>query len=146
MVAQEIVDVPAMPSYAHGEIIIALGAALYPYVGPIKAGVGGVTIDLASAPLLPGEYRLQVNRGVGGIEIYLPRYVQFVLDGTSVVGGKNVHEGLGAWKTLENRLRALVHLPSQIPDHAVAPADPERPVRITLVINTGVGGVDIYRL
>lgn len=38
MVAQEIVDVPPMPSYAHGEIIIALGAALYPYVRAHKLG------------------------------------------------------------------------------------------------------------
>ncbi len=121
------------------------GMALFAQ-GPITAGVGGVTIDLASAPIPPGDYRLEVNGGVGGVEIYLPRYVQFILDGTSVVGGKSVHEGLGAWKALENKLRALVHLPSQIPDHAVAPVDPERPVRLTLVINRGIGGVDIYRL
>lgn len=38
MVAQEIVDMPPMPSYAHGEIIIALGAALYPYVRARRLG------------------------------------------------------------------------------------------------------------
>lgn len=38
MVAQEVVDVPPMPSYAHGELIIALGAALYPYVRAHKLG------------------------------------------------------------------------------------------------------------
>jgi hypothetical protein len=32
MVAEEIVDVPPLPSYAHGELIVALGAALYPYL------------------------------------------------------------------------------------------------------------------
>ncbi len=31
MVAQESVDVPPMPSYAHGEIIIAQGALLYSF-------------------------------------------------------------------------------------------------------------------
>ncbi len=38
MVAEEVVDVPPMPSYAHGELIIALGAALYPYVRARKLG------------------------------------------------------------------------------------------------------------
>ncbi len=38
MVAQEIVDVPPTPSYAHGEITIALGAALYPYVRAHRLG------------------------------------------------------------------------------------------------------------
>lgn len=38
MVAQEVVDVPPMPGYAHGELIIALGAALYPYVRAHKLG------------------------------------------------------------------------------------------------------------
>ena len=38
MVAPERVEVPLMPSYAHGEIIIALGALLYPYVRSRKLG------------------------------------------------------------------------------------------------------------
>lgn len=38
MVAEEVVEVPPMPSYAHGELIIALGAALYPYVRSHKLG------------------------------------------------------------------------------------------------------------
>jgi Uma2 family endonuclease len=38
MITEEIVDVPPMPSYAHGEIIIALGAALYPHVRAHRLG------------------------------------------------------------------------------------------------------------
>ena len=114
--------------------------------GPIKTGMGGVVIDLASAPIEPGEYTLQIETGMGGIEIYLPRYVQFTVEGGSAVGGTNIHEGLGAWKKLENQIKSVLNLPNQIPEHAVAPYNPENPVRIRFVIHTGMGGIDIYRL
>jgi len=37
-------------------------------------------------------------------------------------------------------------LPDQPPDFALAPANPERPVRIHFVTHITMGGVDIYRL
>lgn len=114
--------------------------------GPIKTGMGGVTIDLASAPIEPGEYTMQIETGMGGVEIYLPRYVQFTTDGGPAFGGVNLHEGLGVWKTLGHKIKDALHLPDQIPDHALADFDPERPVRIHFIIKTGMGGIDIYRL
>jgi len=43
---------------------------------PITSTIGGIEIDLASAPLEPGEHRLEIESTIGGIEIYVPRYVQ----------------------------------------------------------------------
>src|ERR1043165_4943521 len=63
----------------------------------IVSGIGGIVIDLVSAAIPPGEYTMSVESGVGGIEIYLPTYAKFTIEGTSVVGGADVHEGLGFW-------------------------------------------------
>jgi hypothetical protein len=113
---------------------------------PIVSGVGGVVIDLVSAPIPPGEHDLHVQAVVGGVEIYLPRYALFTIEGTAGIGGADVHDGLGFWGALSHKVKGALHLPSQIPDHAVAPIDPSQPVKIRLHITRGVGGLDIYRL
>jgi hypothetical protein len=99
-----------------------------------------------SAPIPPGEYTLEVKCAVGGAEIYLPRYVHFKIEGTSLVGGYDVHEGLGWWETLAHKVKDALHLSNQLPDHAVAPVDPGQPVTIRIKLTRGLGGVDIYRL
>jgi len=137
-----------MPTTAFGgqfHSISTSGMMLYEQ-GAFNSGMGGVVLDLASAPIEPGEYNLEINAGMGGVEIYLPRYVQFTVDGTSVFGGTNIHEGLGWWKTMLARFRGTLDIPNQVPEFAVAQADPERPVKIHFHINSGMGGVNIYRL
>lgn len=114
--------------------------------GKINTLMSGTVIDLVSAPIEPGEYRLEINVTMGGVEIFLPRYVQFALEGTAIAGGRNVHEGPGVWETMKQKLRYTVSLPDQPPDFALAPSNPERPVRIHLVTHIMMGGVDIYRL
>jgi hypothetical protein len=114
--------------------------------GPISTLMSGTLIDLVSAPIEPGEYRLDLNVTMGGIEVFLPRYVEFTLEGSSIAGGRNVHEGPGVWETMKRKLHYLVNLPDQPPDFALAPYNPERPVRIHFVTHITMGGVDIYRL
>jgi hypothetical protein len=114
--------------------------------GPISTLMSGTLIDLVSAPIEPGEYRLELNVTMGGVEVFLPRYVQFTFEGSSIAGGRNVHEGPGVWETMRRKLRYLVNLPEQPPDFATAPYNPERPVRIHFVTHIMMGGVDIYRL
>ncbi len=114
--------------------------------GKISTAIGGITLDLASAPIPPGEYQLEISTGMGGVEIYLPRYVQFTIDGASVIGGKDIHEGLDWWKSMTKKFQDVFRLPNQIPDHAVEPISQEQPVIIHFLLNTGVGGVDIFRL
>ena len=57
-----------------------------------------------------------------------------------------VYEELEVWEVMKQKLRDLVTLPDQPPDCALAPSNPERPVRIHLVTHMTMGGVDIYRL
>jgi uncharacterized protein DUF4342 len=114
--------------------------------GSIKTLMSGTVIDLVSAPIESGEYRLDITVTMGGVELFLPRFVQFTLEGSAIAGGRNVHEGPGVWETMEQKLRYVVTLPDQPPDFAIAPSNPERPVRIHFVTHITMGGVDIYRL
>jgi len=59
---------------------------------PIESTIGGIEVDLASAPITPGEYRLELDATIGGIEIYLPSYVTFTIEGSAAIGGQDVHE------------------------------------------------------
>jgi Cell wall-active antibiotics response 4TMS YvqF len=113
---------------------------------PIEAMIGGVVVDLASAPIAPGEHRLEIDVTIGGIEIYLPRYVQFTVERSGGLGGQDIHEGLGLWERMTHKLRDALHLPSKIPAHAVENPDPSKPVKLVLAIDGTVGGVDIYRI
>ncbi len=109
---------------------------------PIHSMIGGLTIDLASAPLAAGQHRLELDVTVGGIEIYVPHYVQFTMEGGAVVGGYDVHDG----GDLGTRILRWFRIPTQIPTRAVANPDPANPPRLHFVIDGGVGGVDVYRL
>ena len=113
---------------------------------PIESIIGGVEVDLASAPITPGEHRLEIDSVIGGIEIYLPRYVTFTIEGGRVVGGKDVHEGRPAWLRAWRKLGSWVGVRPAIPDRAVPQATPALPIVIRIVINGAVGGLDIYRL
>jgi hypothetical protein len=114
--------------------------------GSIKTLMSGTVIDLVSAPIEPGEYRLEISVTMGGVELFLPRSVQFTLEGSAIAGGRNVHEGPGVWETMKQKLRYVVTLPDQPSDFALAPSNPERPVRIHFVTHITMGGIDIYRL
>lgn len=59
---------------------------------------------------------------------------------------RNVHEGPGVWETRKQKLRYVVTLPDQPPDFAIAPSNPERPVRIRFVTHITMGGINICRL
>jgi hypothetical protein len=119
--------------------IAASGMALFKY--PITSTIGGIEIDLASAPIEPGEHRLEIEAAIGGIEIYLPSYVKFTVEGGATIGGYDVHEGPGVL----NKLSRALHL-SRVPLRAVPQPDPSQPISIHFVIDGGIGGIDIYRL
>ena len=120
--------------------ISSSGMALFKY--PIVSTIGGIEIDLASAPLDPGEHRLEIEATIGGIEIYVPRYVQFTVEGGAAIGGYDVHDGPGLWNKLVHKLR----IPGAAPVRAVDNPDPSQPIAIHFVIDGGIGGIDIYRL
>ena len=118
------------------------GMALF--ARPIESTVGGIVVDLASAPIQPGHHELKIDVSIGGIEIYVPSYVQLTMDGGAVIGGYDVHEGLGWLERAERSMRRLLRLSNQVP--ANAPPAPTEPISIHCVIEGGIGGVDVYRL
>jgi hypothetical protein len=107
---------------------------------PIESTVGGLVVDLASAQLAPGEHRMQIDAGVGGIEIYLPKYVTFTVEGGPTFGGYDVHDGPGLWTKLMHKLGLSKDIPAE-----AAPA-PSEPVAVHFVIDGVIGGVDVYRV
>jgi hypothetical protein len=112
----------------------------------IESFLGGVEVDLVSAPIEPGEHKLEIETNVGGIEIYLPKYVKYTVDGGAVIGGHDVHVGWPWWSRLGRSIAKLAMMPSRVPNEAVANPTPDQPITIHLVIEGGIGGVDIYRL
>jgi hypothetical protein len=113
---------------------------------PIESTIGGIEIDLASAPLTPGEHRMEIEATIGGIEIYLPSYVKFTVEGGAAIGGQDVHNGLPIWTRVLHKSMSLFRMQPKIPAHAVPDPDPSQPISIHFVIEGGVGGLDIYRL
>jgi len=114
--------------------------------GAIKTLMSRTVVDLVSAPIEPGEYRLDITVTMGGVELFLPHSVQFTLEGSAIAGGRNVHEGPGVWETMKQKLSYVVDLPDQPPDFVVALSNPERLVCIHFVTHITMGGIDIYRL
>jgi hypothetical protein len=113
---------------------------------PIHSTLGGVAVDLASAPIAPGEHRLEIETMIGGIEIYVPEHVKFTIEGGALLGGFDVHEGLPWWTRLGSSMLRLVGARTKIPETAVPDANPDQPTTIHFVIEGGIGGVDVYRL
>lgn len=111
----------------------------------LNSGAGGVLVDLATAPIPPGDYQLDVSTGAGGIEVFLPRYVQFIVNGGTGFGGQNVHRGSDVWHKLIKKLDDNT-LPSTPSESATSEPSSEYPVRIQLNLHTGMGGIDIYQL
>jgi hypothetical protein len=113
---------------------------------PIQSTIGGLVIDLASAPIEPGDHELRIETTVGGIEIYLPRHVTFMVNGSPMIGGQDVHDGHGLANRFGRALGGLFGWHSSIPDSAVPSPDPSKPTMIRITVDAGIGGIDIYRI
>jgi predicted membrane protein len=108
------------------------GTALF--ARPLHAVVGSIVVDLASAPLPPGEHRLEVATGIGSVKIYMPRHAKFTVEAGSVLGSHSVHEGFPLWDRLFGKIK-------------VAPApESDAPSLIRIVAVGGVGSLEIYRV
>jgi hypothetical protein len=111
---------------------------------PLTTTVGSLLVDLLSAPIPAGHYPLNIDVKVGSVEIFLPRYAQFVINGGSSVGRQNVHRGYKAWGKLTKKLHDST-LPANTPEDATREPNPEQAVLIQLNIHLGVGNIDIYQ-
>jgi hypothetical protein len=141
-------EVPGMPTTMFSSQLYSIshsGTFLFQQ-SPFVAVMGSVMIDLVSAPIEPGEYQLELSATMGSVEVFLPHYVQFTVEGGVSMGGGNVHEGPGAWEVIKQKLRPQILLGDQPPDFAIAESNPERPVRIRFITHVTMGSVELYRL
>jgi hypothetical protein len=141
-------EVPVMPTTMFSSQLYSIshsGMFLFQQ-SPYVAVMGSVTIDLVSAPIEPGDYQLEVSATMGSVEVFLPHYVQFTVEGGVSMGGGNVHEGPGAWEVIKQKLRPQILLGDRPPDFAIAESNPERPVRIRFITHVTMGSVELYRL
>ena len=113
---------------------------------PLKSTVGGVLVDLVSAPIPAGDYELQVETAAGGIQVFLPRYALFTVEGGAGFGGQDVKRGPQVWQKLARETQNQLNLPPNPPEEATRESNPEQPVRIRLNLHTGFGGINVYQL
>ena len=124
------------------------GARLFEQ-GPFSTWIGNLVLDLASAPLPPGRYRVEAEVVlVGNVEIYLPRDAVFTLTGSTVIGERKVREGLDYGKTLRRRWDHFFGRRSEVPalpaSFPLAPTDGS--LSFDLNVGTTLGEVKVYRL
>src|SRR5215510_2355990 len=92
------------------------GTALFSE-GPFSTWFGNLVLDLASAPLPPGSYKLQAEVVLAGnIEVYLPRDARYTVTGNTFAGGRKVREGLDYGKQLQKRFAAFFGRRSPVPE------------------------------
>ena len=108
--------------------------------------MSGVEIDLATMPIPPGQYELRVNTTMTGVEIFLPHYVRFTLNGNSIMSSKDIHSGAKYWRKLTRKFKKNMALPDYPPEFALTDFNPQQPVIIHLVLNAAMSGVSIYQL
>lgn len=108
--------------------------------------MSGVDIDLATMPIPPGQYELRVNSTMTGVEIYLPHYVRFTINGNSIMSSKDIHSGAKYWRKLTRKFKKIMSLPDYPPEFALTDFNPQQPVIIHLMLNTAMSGVSIYQL
>jgi hypothetical protein len=117
--------------------------------GPFSTWIGNLVVDLASAPLPAGRYRLQAEVVLAGnVEIYLPRDAVFTLTGSTVIGERKVREGLDYGKELRRRWDAFFGRRSEVPalPASFPVASANGALSFDLEVETLVGEVKVYRL
>lgn len=108
--------------------------------------MGGLVMELVSAPIEPGTYDIRLTAMMGGIRIFLPAYAKVELHGTSFWGGKRLHHNNEFWDQLRQAFDGSnVQVPATPPAWARA-SYAEHPVTLRFTINAIAGGASMYQL
>ena len=123
------------------------GTALFSE-GPFSIWFGNLVLDLASAPLPRGIYKVQAETVLAGnVEVYLPRDARYTLTGTTGFGGRKVREGLDYGKQLQKRFHKFFGTRSQVPELTAGGAlTAGSGLSFELELSTLLGDVKVYRL
>lgn len=103
-------------------------------------------IDLATQLIPAGEYAITVNVVMGQVNIYVPKHVRAVVDGTVLFGVTGFHDGANGWKKFVRNFRSGFAHFSRNGDPAIAYPDTSGQVWLRVRINGFLGVVRIYRL
>lgn len=113
--------------------------------GDFSVMLGRLTLDLVSAPIDPGDYRLRLAATMGGGELFLPRCVRLTLDEHAALGGSRLVTGPEHWSWMRARLDGHVAVPPDIPGYALEPYSVRR-VSLAITALVAMGGFTIYQL
>ncbi len=107
--------------------------------------MGGLMMELVSAPIQPGVYNIRLTALMGGIRIFLPAYAKVELYGASFWGGKRLYRAQEFWQQLREAFAGSdAQLPATPPAWARA-SYAENPVTLRFTINAIVGGARVYQ-
>jgi hypothetical protein len=108
--------------------------------------MGGLSIDLVSAPIPPGTYDIRLTAIMGGISIFLPAYANVLLNGETFWGGKRLYRSEDFWQEMRDAFsRSSVQVPTTPPAWATT-SYAETPVTMRFTINTIMGRAQLYQL
>lgn len=108
--------------------------------------MGGLVMELVSAPIAPGVYHLELTAFMGGLQLFLPANANVELLGASFWGGKRLYRDQEFWRRLHEAFAdSDVQLPATPPAWAHV-AYAENPVTLKLTVNAIMGGASVYQL
>jgi hypothetical protein len=108
--------------------------------------MGGLIMELVSAPIQPGIYTIRLTALMGDIRIFLPAYAKAELQGASFWGGKRIYRNNEFWYQMRAAFAGSdVQVPATPPPWAHA-SYTEYPVTLRFIINTIMGRASVYQL
>jgi hypothetical protein len=108
--------------------------------------MGGIAVDLISAPIEPGTYDIRFAAAMGGITMFLPACAEVQTGGRSFWGGTRLRGAEQFWTEMRRVFAtSSVRVPSTPPAWAIQPHD-QRAVTLRISANSLMGGIEIYQL
>lgn len=108
--------------------------------------MGGLVMELVSAPIQPGIYNIRLTTMMGGIQVFLPACAKVELLGTSFWGGKRLSKSSEFWPQMREAFAGSnVQMPATPPAWALA-SYAEYPVTLRFSINAIMGGANMFQL
>jgi hypothetical protein len=108
--------------------------------------MGGIVIDLVSAPIDPGVYHLRFDAVLGGMRAFIPACARVQVGGPRSLGGAQLHDDQDFWREMQHAFSGTgVKVPANPPQWAVEPYE-ERPVTLHIAVTSVMGGAAIHQL
>jgi hypothetical protein len=108
--------------------------------------MGGIAVDLISAPIAPGTYDIEFAAVMGGITMFLPACATLEPGGRSVWGGTRINGAEQFWTEMRRVFApSSVQVPATPPPWAIEPHQ-DRAVSLRISVSSLMGGMEIYQL